>query len=240
MDHATALLVGVSLIIVIFVLGRLFRTRTTGPYYYAFGDSITRGTGYADLDPSGRDCYLLQMVRQYHPDASADHNMDGGGKSSSWGAAQIGLHLRPGTKIFIIMFGTNDERIDPEVTADNLIAMKDYIEAHGADAVLCIPPLEREQPGIPGSSQESQQRRIAVVEGILASRNVIFVRMYDAIDSIPDNGQLDDLAGEYYADDGIHPNREGHRRMAEMLWQHLQAHHAVRLIEDRSGQQDSR
>ena len=49
-----------------------------GEYYFAYGDSITRATGYCNLDIDGSDCYIMQMRDTYDVTKSVNHNFDGG------------------------------------------------------------------------------------------------------------------------------------------------------------------
>jgi hypothetical protein len=62
-----------------------------GEYYFAYGDSITRATGYCNLDVDGGDCYIMQMRDTYDVTRSVNHNFDGGGQTSTWGLNNFNL-----------------------------------------------------------------------------------------------------------------------------------------------------
>lgn len=78
--------------------------------FYAYGDSITKATGYTDLPKDGSGSYIYFIRNRIDKSAKADHNMDGGGKTSDWGWKNIDTHVNhsQNTSVIVFMFGVND------------------------------------------------------------------------------------------------------------------------------------
>jgi lysophospholipase L1-like esterase len=64
---------------------------------------------------------------------------------------------------------------------------------------------------------ENQTRRINSLQNALDERGIFYVKMYDALDSQPFNGRLD-AYNDTYLLDGVHPDQNGHTKMAQYLW----------------------
>ena len=215
------------LIVLILAIVPAAQAFNTGNYYYAYGDSITRSTGYGDLPADGSANYALQMRDMYDPCAPAGHNTDGGGQWSGWGWANIETHINtssfPSDKrpVVIVMFGVNDQKLSivPRQYATEMIWMQRYIEGNGSYAVPVLPTLVRN--GTLNFTWENQSYWLQQVEKNLTRNNIWFIKGYDAVDSIPFNDQLDQFNQTNYAE-GIHPNVTGQRMIADYIWTKLQ------------------
>lgn len=183
--------------------------------YYAYGDSITRATGDDRyLNPDGSGAYIIQMVREFNLNATALHNVDGGGMDSSWGVANLRTHYINNTSVFVYMF-TNDanDNLTVNQTIDNYIVIYDYVTSQGTKAVPCIPILRCSNKV--AYSLKNQTERNMALESALTSRGIKFVRMYNAL-----NGGKGDINTTYLYD-GVHPSNEGQKIMGEYLWAQL-------------------
>lgn len=205
----------ILLILAIFTLN-LFPTALTiedgingGEYYFAYGDSITVATG-TELRSEGVDCYIFQMRDIYDPKKSADHNLDGGGKNTTWALKNHAIPPLEPNEYYIIMFGVNDFRtLSIPQTVSNLINLHNATLQIGSKPIMCIPTLRQEE--------ETQGDRIRAIEEGFEQFDIPYVKMYDAIDMIPKNGRNDGWNQSNYMDSG-HPNFHGHYLMGKFLW----------------------
>jgi len=188
--------------------------------FYAYGDSITRAAGSDDLSPDGSDSYIVQMVTMNAPQFTALNNMDGGGMNSSWGVEVLPSHYDKKIRYFVYMF-TNDgwTNIPDNETVRNYLAIYDYVHRRGSIPVPCMPVFSK-RPSSSEYTVENQTRRIQILESALDERGISYIKMYDALDSVPMNGIPDDIDTTYMAD-GVHPGREGQKILGQYLWQEL-------------------
>lgn len=210
--------IAISALFICFGLsGCLQGEQNQGEYYYAYGDSITRATGCCGLDYDGSDSYIMQMRDKYDVNKSADHNFDGGGQTSTWGLNNLHMHYHPGNEYFIFMFGANDcikGGPPPSVTANNLVEIYNRTYSNGSTPILCLQTLMS-----PGSvSYSIQKLSINAIISICETYSISYVKMFDAIDSIPWNGRLDDWNSNFFSGDNIHPDVAGHKEMSKFLW----------------------
>jgi len=200
-----------------------FQTTDSPSKYYAYGDSISLAAQSGDLNDDGSDCYIIQMRDMHDPFATADHNMDGSGVSSRWGLDAIEEHYIKGTEYFFIEFGTNDyrARIPPPETAKNLMGMYQYVKNNGTTPYVLIPVLlHPENWTRDKKTWADNDGNITILQHALDEYGIPYIRTYDALDSSPNNLNQDSYNGTWMSD-GIHPNRTGHRVMAEYLWERL-------------------
>jgi PKD repeat protein len=190
--------------------------------YYAYGDSITRGTKTgSDLNPDGTDVYNMYMQRTYDTLNSSAHNQDGGGKNSTWAWENIGSHYSNSTQYYIVLIGTNDRNTDVgQITAAqtvaNLANIYNYTIANGSTPVICINTLYQDDGATDWKLTVNQQNNITLIQNGLSAAGIPYLKMYDSIDTIPYNGIPDEYnASNYY--DWIHPNKLGHQLMGTYL-----------------------
>lgn len=194
----------------------------TGLTYYAYGDSITRATG-GTLNPDGSDAYVIQMNKTHNATATADHNADGGSKTSGWGLVNYADHGDSADNIFI-MFGANDRALGETgtATAQNLSWLYSNYTAAGFNSYILLEPLAAETAD-EWTTYENQYDNITIIKNFLFTDGVpnsSVVDMYDAIDSVPRNS-IPDESNASLKIDYIHPNAEGHRLMGEYLWDYV-------------------
>jgi lysophospholipase L1-like esterase len=206
-----------ALVICLGISGCLQDKQNQGEYYYAYGDSITRATGCCGLNFDGSDSYIIQMRNKYDVNKSADHNFNGGGQTSTWGLNNLHTHYNPGNEYFIFMFGVNDcIKGEPSlsVTAKNLVEIYNRTNANGSTPVLCIQTLVSHS----SVSYSIQKLRINATISLCETYSIPYVKMFDAIDSVPWNGELDDWNSDFFSGDNIHPDVLGHKEMSRFLW----------------------
>ncbi|MFA5408298.1 MAG: PKD domain-containing protein, partial [Bacilli bacterium] len=190
--------------------------------YYAYGDSVTRAAGYADLNPDGSDCYIMQMRDLYDPNASADHNIDGGSRTSAWGLANIATHYDNET-YYCIMFGLNDDyyEIYAQQRLENLLDMYNYVHTEDTTPIILIQTL-MVPDGRAFCEYTYQRENLTQIQEGLRALDIPFIRAYDAVDTIPGNCIIDEADTTYYAPDGVHLNASGQRALADYVWASFQ------------------
>ncbi|MDX1590753.1 MAG: arylesterase [Balneolaceae bacterium] len=172
-----------------------------------FGDSITAGYG---LDEGRAFPALIQqridsLGLQYEV-----INSGLSGETSAGGLRRIDWVLQQHVDIFVLELGGNDglRGIDPQSTLRNLQGIMDRVKATYPDATIILTGME--SPPNMGESYTSEFRSIY---GELAEANdVIFLPFI-----------LEGVAGdpELNLPDGIHPTAEGHRILADNVWEVL-------------------
>ncbi|MFA5456942.1 MAG: DUF2341 domain-containing protein [Synergistaceae bacterium] len=192
-------------------------------YYYAFGDSITAGYGYDDLAPDGSEAYIMQLRDNHDSTNTANHNLDGFGKTTSWAVSQLPSKLALGDiHWFVFMFGTNDVQHDPgwssaEAVGNMYLDMCEDIRDAGAVPVPCMIILQ------PSSvvAYNTQVSFIQTVESIMEANDQPYIKLYDAIDTVPFNGVIDAYNQSNYPTNNVHPSDVGHYWMGEFIWDEL-------------------
>ena len=172
-----------------------------------FGDSITAGYG---LDEGRAFPALIQqridsLGLQYEV-----INSGLSGETSAGGLRRIDWVLQQHVDIFVLELGGNDglRGIDPQSTLRNLQGIMDRVKATYPDATIILTGME--SPPNMGESYTSEFRSIY---GELAEANdVIFLPFI-----------LEGVAGDpdLNLPDGIHPTAEGHRILADNVWEVL-------------------
>ena len=183
--------------------------------YYGYGDSIMKGDHVGNPD---RNVFIPLMVDLYDPNNVSERNVDGGGKDSKWAYETFSAHCYLRNYI-IETFGVNDKRhgrLSGEESAQYKLQMYNYsVEGNSESYYMpCINVL-----GSPyrWESMKSQYDRIHKTEDLFNDYCIRFCPLYDAIDSDPWNGRVDNWDYIYY-DDEVHPAINGNRLMADLLW----------------------
>ncbi|MCK5030846.1 MAG: hypothetical protein KAR64_05225, partial [Thermoplasmatales archaeon] len=86
--------------------------------------------------------------------------------------------------------------------------------ANGSTPILCLQTLISPS----AVSYSVQKSSINATMNLCETYSIPYVKMFDAIDSIPWNGQLDDWNSIFFSGDNIHPDVAGHKEMSEFLW----------------------
>jgi lysophospholipase L1-like esterase len=216
------LLIVAAVLVIISVYPQFIAVPVDNVTLYAYGDSNTVANYPADLMKSdGSDSYAIQYCTECNANCNCSHNMDGGGMTSQWGLENIKSHYAEQYDYFIIAFGVNDIRdgIPPGETAQNLSQMAAYVQRKGSTPIVLVPPL------VPPDWKpyDTQRHFIQTLEDELTAHNQTFVRGYDAVDTVPFNNQMDEYDPQYYNPDGVHLNRAGHLKVAQLLHEKIDA-----------------
>jgi len=172
----------------------------------AFGDSLTAGLGIApdDAYPALLEARLAREGYDYRV-----VNAGVSGDTSAGGRRRIDWVLKDAPEIVIVALGANDglRGLPPTALYDNLLAIVQRARRGGAKVLLAgmrVPP---------NYGADYTQAFARVFPDVSRAAGVPLMPFL-----------LEGVAGEARLNlaDGIHPNVEGQRRIAEHLWPHLQ------------------
>lgn len=173
-----------------------------------FGDSITAGYG---LDEQEAFPALIQQKIDSLGMEYSVVNAGSSGETSAGGLRRIDWVLQQQVDVFVLELGGNDglRGIDPRDTKQNLQGIIDKVSEKYPDATIVLTGMEA-----PPNMGEQYTSRFRAIFGELARENdVIFMPFI-----------LEGVAGEsdLNQSDGIHPTEEGHKVIAENLWEYLE------------------
>lgn len=173
-----------------------------------FGDSITAGYG---LDMDQAFPAVIREIADSLGYKIEPVNSGVSGETSAGGLRRIDWVLQRPFDIFVLELGGNDglRGIDPGHTMENLQQIMDKVRAERPDAQIVLTGMEA--PPNMGDSYTSAFRNI--FNELAENNDVVFMPFI-----------LEDVAGEpdYNQEDGIHPTAEGHRIIANNLWDVLE------------------
>jgi acyl-CoA thioesterase I len=179
-------------------------TRT--PVIVAFGDSLTSGPGLQ------RDqTYPAVLQRKMAAKGYKFRVVNAGvsGNTSARALRRLESVLVPDTRILILALGINDGlRGVPVTTVErNLTTIIERARLRNITVLLC----QMEAPPINGFSYSAEFHRLFT--RLAARYNLALVPFF-----------LYNVAGdpELNLSDGIHPNAEGHKLIADEIWTHLE------------------
>lgn len=172
-----------------------------------FGDSITAGYG-------------LEMEQAFPAliEAKADSlgygveavNAGLSGETSAGGLRRVDWILQRPFDIFVLELGANDglRGMDPDHTRDNLQQIIDKIKDRRPDVRIILAGMEAP----PNMGEEFTRSFRQLYRDLAADNDVTFMPFI-----------LQDVAGDpdLNQPDGIHPTAEGHRIIAENVWEIL-------------------
>lgn len=182
---------------------------TTGPVTILFfGDSITAGYG---LDPDDAFPAIIQAKADSLGYQLEAINAGVSGETSAGGLRRVDWILQRPFNVFVLELGGNDglRGIDPAHTRDNLQQIINKIETNKPDATIVLAGMEA--PPNMGDDYTREFRQI--FQDLADANRVAFLPFI-----------LEDVAGnpELNLPDGIHPTAEGHRIIAQNLWNILE------------------
>lgn len=191
------------------------------PKAYSFGDSITRGTGYGDLNADGSDSYTMQYAANYDKVTRWTRNIDGGGSVGyiNWGLAELPDRIASQEADAVLLaFGVHDAgALERYGTPD----VDDYLRHYRHAILLCkdmkVEPIGWVMTRDTRRSIDVQRRMAYAAERLFIAEGVRYVNAWDATDQSPFNDQLDEAKLLNFHTDGVHPITAGHTMIAKQL-----------------------
>lgn len=183
--------------------------------YVAFGDSITDGYGV----PSGFVSFLTEQISKARPDLNlVTINAGMSGDTSRGGLYRLGRDvIEPRPDLVTINFGVNDafSGISPQQFSDNLRDMVSGIRAAGCDRVLML-----SCESIPEEWAEQEVLPYWEAMKVLAEdMGCVYADVHGRwVEELKGGRPESDLiiSGD------LHPNEEGHRLIAEAVFETMQ------------------
>ena len=174
------------------------------PVVLFFGDSITAGSGV------GQAAAFPAVVQDRINSEGLDYRcVNAGVAGITTGGALLRLpeFLREPPAVVVVELGANDvfRRVPSEVWMTNLVEIVERFQAAGSGVLIAgtlFPRLELRS----GGTAEAVYRD--------AARLSSAPLLVDLVAGVAGDPALN-------VADGVHPNREGHRRLAETLWPYL-------------------
>lgn len=187
------------------VLG--FFTQSKEKTILFFGDSLTAGYGL-----SKEEAFPALVEKKIKKNGKDYKVVNAGlsGETSAGGLSRIDWILRQPVDIFVLELGANDglRGLAPEATEKNLQAIIDKVKAKNPQAKIVIAGMM-----VPPNMGPDYTERFRKIFPALARKNDATLIPF----------LLEDVAGHEHLnlDDGIHPNREGHRVVAANVYKSL-------------------
>ncbi len=197
----------ICLIILVFFTISLSFSQEKSKTILFFGDSITAGYGLDRVEafPALIEDKIDSLGYSYKV-----VNAGLSGETSAGGLRRIDWVAQQRIDIFVLELGGNDglRGIDPQATKQNLIGIIDIVQKKYPNAEVVLTGMQA--PPNMGITYTTEFKNIFLE--IAEQKDVHFFPFI-----------LEDVAGieELNQPDGIHPTAEGHRIIAENLWQFL-------------------
>lgn len=173
-----------------------------------FGDSLTAAYG---LNPGEGFPAIIQTKLE----ASGYHykvvNAGLSGETSAGGNERVDWVLQQSVDIFVLELGANDglRGLDTELTYQNLQAIIDKVKTKAPEAAIILAGMEAP----PNMGKEYTDAFRGVFTRLAENNDVALIPFL-----LKDVGGVQDLN----LPDGIHPNQEGQKIVAENVWEVLQ------------------
>ncbi len=173
-----------------------------------FGDSITAGYGLDD-ENDAFPALLQQKIDSLELNYTVV-NSGLSGETSAGGKSRIDWVLNQSISIFILELGANDglRGVPLSETRANLQAIIDTVQEESPETTIILAGMEL--PPNMGQAYTSEFRTIYA--DLAANNNLKFIPFI-----LKDVGGIEALN----QGDGIHPNIEGHKIVAETVWETL-------------------
>lgn len=188
----------------IILIMSLFQSSTTQKTILFFGDSLTAGYGLT----STNEAYPALVEKQLTKVGKSCKVINAGlsGETSAGGLSRIDWILRQPINVFVLALGGNDglRGLPPDQTKKNLQAIIDKVKAKNPTVKIVIAGMLA--PPNMGSTYTNQ---FQVIFPELAKKNKTILIPF----------LLDGVAGieKLNQNDGIHPNTEGHKIIANAV-----------------------
>lgn len=173
-----------------------------------FGDSITAGYGLSEEEA------FPAIIKQKIDSLNLNYNVVNSGLSgetTAGGLRRIDWVLQQHVDIFVLELGGNDglRGIDPENSKQNLQGIINKVSETYPNAEILLTGMEA-----PPNMGQTYTSRFRDIYTELSNTNSVEFMPF-ILEGVAGNSDLNQP-------DGIHPTAEGHRRVAEDLWEYLQ------------------
>lgn len=175
-----------------------------------FGDSLTAGLGLDEPESAAFPALIQDKINA----AGLPYQvMNAGlsGETTSAGLRRVDWIMRQPVDIFVLALGGNDglRGVPVEVTRANLKGIIDRVRAKYPNATVLLAGMQ-----MPPSMGPDYTREFAAMYPAVAQESgAIFIPfLLEGVGGVADLNQRD----------GIHPNAEGHRKIAEVVWHFLE------------------
>ena len=172
-----------------------------------FGNSLTYGYG---VEPHQAFTNLIQQKIDSVGLNYLTVNAGLSGETTSGGVERVDWVLKQQVDVFVLELGGNDglRGIPPQITKDNLITIIDKVRSKNTNVKILLAGMEA--PPNMGADFVTEFRDIY--------KKVSFEKDVHLIPFL-----LQNVAGkrELNLPDGIHPNADGHKIVAETVWHYL-------------------
>jgi len=173
-----------------------------------FGDSITAGYGLDEDDA------FPALIQQKIDSLGLNYNVVNAGLSgetSAGGLRRIDWVLQQPVDIFVLELGGNDglRGIEPASTKENLQGIIDKVEDKYPESVIVLTGMQAP----PNMGQDYTESFHQIFHDLADTNDILFLPFI-----------LEGVAGDpdLNLPDGIHPTEEGHKILAENVWDILQ------------------
>jgi len=173
-----------------------------------FGDSLSAGYGLDEptLAFPGLIQRKLDSLKMDYQVVNAGVS----GETSSGGVGRIDWILNQPVDVFILELGANDglRGIPVETTAKNLQTIMDSVKSKNPSVKIILAGMQ-----VPPNMGAKYANAFKAIFPTLAEKNKVALIPF----------LLEGVGGEPALNqaDGIHPNEEGHRKVAEVVWKSL-------------------
>ncbi|WP_417213449.1 arylesterase [Bizionia sp.] len=183
--------------------------KSTTKTILCFGDSITAGYGLDDVN----DAYTA-VLQQRIDSLNLDYtviNSGVSGETTAGGRGRIDWVIKQKPSIFLLELGANDglRGVALTETKSNLQAIIDVVKAQSPDTTIILAGMQLPPNMGQDYTTEFKQLFIDVAE----QNNIAFIPFI-----LKDVGGIASLN----QNDGIHPNVEGHKIVANTVWETLE------------------
>ena len=172
------------------------------------GTSLTAGLGLAD--PASRFTDRIQVLADSAGLPFRMVNAGVSGITSAGGPATISWFLRAPVQVLVLELGANDglRGLSPDSMKANLQAVIDSTRTHYPEARLLLSGMQA-----PPNLGQAYASAFSSVFSELARTNggTLIPFLLEGVAGFPELNQTD----------GIHPTPEGHRMIAQTVWEHL-------------------
>ena len=192
----------------------------SGSKGFLFCDSIGRGTGYGDLNADGSDAFINQYMSLYNPKTVWTRNEDGGGNVgiTKWALSELESRIK-GMEYCILAFGVHNakenDRYGMPILNEFLYQYKQLIRE---TKKLGIEPIGWVQTRRGDTDYETQKSWAIAQRDLCVSEGVRFINAWDALDTLPFDGEFTDQDSSLYHTDLVHPITAGHTNLAEAVY----------------------